>query len=66
MHFILYELASNPEAQSKLRQEVKKAFDENNGSISYEQLQNLSYLDAVFNGINCKRLIFSIELMSIF
>ncbi|XP_044262902.1 probable cytochrome P450 28a5 isoform X2 [Tribolium madens] len=49
MHFILYALASNPQTQSKLREEVTKAFEENHDSLPYEELQKLQYLDAVFN-----------------
>lgn len=50
MHFILYELAANPEIQSRLREEITNAFEENNNSLPYKVLQNLPYLDAVFNG----------------
>ncbi|KAJ3637984.1 hypothetical protein MTP99_001399 [Tenebrio molitor] len=48
MHFLLYELASNPEAQTKLREEIVKAFDENE-KLPYEELQMMPYLDAVLN-----------------
>lgn len=50
MHFLLYELAANPEPQSKLREEINKAFEANKGTLPYEELQHLPYLDAVFNG----------------
>ena len=50
MHFLLYELAANRRVQLKLRQEIDKAFDENDNTLPYEELQKLVYLDAVFNG----------------
>ncbi|RZC42383.1 p450 domain containing protein, partial [Asbolus verrucosus] len=49
MSFILYELATSPKAQSILREEINKAFEENDGKIPYEVLQGLPYLDAVLN-----------------
>lgn len=50
MHLTLYELAASPETQSKLREEINKAFEENNDTLPYEELQKLTYLDAAFNG----------------
>ncbi|KAJ3642767.1 hypothetical protein Zmor_025523 [Zophobas morio] len=49
MHFLLYELAANRKVQLKLRQEIDKAFEENDDTLPYEELQKLVYLDAVFN-----------------
>ena len=50
MHFFLYELAANPETQIKLREEVNKAFEENNDTLPYEEIQKMAYLDAAFSG----------------
>lgn len=50
MSFILYHLASNPEVQNILRKEVFKAFEENNGTLPYEVIQTLPYLDGTING----------------
>lgn len=44
----LYRLASNPQCQTKLRQEIAKC----NGRIDFEVLNNLKYLDHIFNGKN--------------
>ncbi|KAJ3648665.1 hypothetical protein Zmor_020451 [Zophobas morio] len=49
MHFFLYELAANPETQIKLREEVNKAFEENNNTLPYEEIQKMAYLDAAFS-----------------
>jgi cytochrome P450 len=54
MSFILYQLSANPEAQSKLREEVNKVFEENGNKLPYEILQALPYLDAVVNGTTIK------------
>lgn len=43
----LYQLAKNPECQTKLRDEIANC----NGNIDYEVLSTLQYLDHVFNGI---------------
>ncbi|XP_015114680.1 cytochrome P450 6k1 [Diachasma alloeum] len=48
MSFCLYELATHPEVQDKLRQEIKAALDENDGKLTYEMTTSgLPYLDAV-------------------
>ncbi|XP_058808187.1 probable cytochrome P450 6a13 [Phymastichus coffea] len=44
----MYELALNPDIQDNLRQEVKVAFQENNGKLSYDVIKNMKYLDKVF------------------
>ncbi|KIY66762.1 cytochrome P450 [Cylindrobasidium torrendii FP15055 ss-10] len=43
----LFLLASNPEAQDKLRQEVKTAFDAADGRPDYKQLKEMEYLEHV-------------------
>ncbi|XP_049547998.1 probable cytochrome P450 28a5 [Anopheles darlingi] len=48
MSFALYELARNPEVQTKLREELLAARNEN-GSVDYETLLELPYLDQVLN-----------------
>lgn len=50
MSFVLYHLASNQEIQSILRKEILKASEENNGTLPYEILQVLPYLDGTING----------------
>lgn len=49
MTFALYELASNPEVQEKLREEILNAMKENDGKLSYDTIFELKYLDMVIN-----------------
>lgn len=51
MTFILYELAKNPQIQSKLRREVDTVLAKSNGSLTYDSLNELSYLDCVVNEV---------------
>uniref|UniRef100_A0A1Q3FLC8 Putative cytochrome p450 n=1 Tax=Culex tarsalis TaxID=7177 RepID=A0A1Q3FLC8_CULTA len=48
MSFILYELARNPDAQERLRKDLLLASNDQ-GSISYESLLELPYLEQVIN-----------------
>lgn len=50
LQFCLFELAINPDVQSKLRQEVDKALAKTNGTFTYETIQELTYLDQVISG----------------
>jgi len=45
-----YELALNPDVQSKLREEIKETQAANNGQLSYESLLKMKYMDQVFSG----------------
>uniref|UniRef100_A0A1A9ZPH4 Cytochrome P450 n=1 Tax=Glossina pallidipes TaxID=7398 RepID=A0A1A9ZPH4_GLOPL len=49
MSFCLYELALNPDIQSKLREEVLTVLDKYNCQITYESLKEMTYLEQVFN-----------------
>lgn len=51
MNFILYELAlhQNHQIQTKLRQEIDKKLNENNGQLLYETVTEMKYLDMVVN-----------------
>ena len=44
---ILHVLCERPEVQEKLRQEIRKAHAINGANISYDELNKLSYLDAI-------------------
>lgn len=48
MAFILYLLAKNKDEQTKLRQEINMTLKQNNGELTYEIVQNMPYLDCVF------------------
>lgn len=45
-----YELAINPEVQSKLRDEILRTRSANNGQLTYESLLGMKYMDKVFSG----------------
>lgn len=49
MSFVGFHLASNPEVQKKLREEVISVIDKYNGEITYEGLKEMTYMDQVFN-----------------
>ena len=44
-----YLLTTNPEKQTKLYQEVKRAQEQNGGKLDYETISGLKYLDAVIS-----------------
>nr|QYA71971.1 cytochrome P450 [Anoplophora glabripennis] len=44
--FVLYELAVNPECQTKLRNEVHSVLKKNEENFTYEAMQDMVYLDA--------------------
>lgn len=50
MAFSLYELAQNQEIQDKLRQEIRKMDEKNNGVLTYTDIKEMKYLDKVFKG----------------
>ncbi|KAK5644105.1 hypothetical protein RI129_007950 [Pyrocoelia pectoralis] len=49
MSFCLMELCLNPEVQEKLREEVNLILNKHNGTITYESLKEMTYMDAVIN-----------------
>lgn len=51
MLFALYELALNPDVQSKLRQEIQSAFRKHK-AYTYEMMMDIPYLDQTINGKN--------------
>lgn len=46
----LYQLALNPLVQSKLRKEIVSVLENHEGQITYESLQEMTYLEMVING----------------
>lgn len=54
MSFMCYELAVNPDIQEKLREEVDRTIELNNGKLSYDVLNKMKYMDMVTSGNNKK------------
>lgn len=50
MTYALYELAYRPEIQEKLRKEIAEVEKKHSGEITYEALNEMTYLDQVMNG----------------
>lgn len=48
--FALYSLATNPDIQEKLRDEIRSTVDENDGKITYEGMMKMKYLQMVIDG----------------
>ncbi|KPJ04482.1 Cytochrome P450 6B1 [Papilio xuthus] len=49
MAFLLYEMAKNPDVQDKLIKEIDNVLKQNNGEVSYECLNEMTYLHQVFD-----------------
>lgn len=54
MCFLTYEVAVNPDVQTKLKAEIDKVLTENDGKPTYEAIHSMKYLDAVLT--ECLRL----------
>ena len=50
MTFCLYELACNPDIQTRLRKEIDSVLSKYNGEMTYEAIHEIAYLDKVING----------------
>lgn len=50
MTFCLYELAQNQEVQDKLREEIKNVLESHNGEITYEAINEMTYLQMTLDG----------------
>lgn len=50
MTFTLLLLAQNPEIQAKTRQEIQSVLDKHNGQLTYECLNEMTYLRQVIDG----------------
>jgi len=46
----LYELALHPEIQQRLRAEIMRVLNKHNGQLTYDGMQEMSYLDMVVSG----------------
>lgn len=49
LNYLLYELAAHPWTQEELKKEIDEVLDKYGGSITYEAIQEMKYLDAAFN-----------------
>ena len=59
--FILYELAEQQNVQRKLQEEVDHVLKKHGGHITYESLQEMPFMDQVFNGTHLLYLISVLE-----
>lgn len=50
MHYCLYELARNPDVQSKVRAEIREVYKKNGNTVSYETIKEMKYLGQVVDG----------------
>jgi len=48
--FVLYELALHPEIQQSLRAEILQVLSKHEGKLTYDGIQDMSYLDRVVSG----------------
>ena len=48
--FALYELALHPEIQQSLRAEIMQVLRKHDGKLTYDGIQDMSYLDRVVSG----------------
>lgn len=51
MSFAIYELAQNQEIQEKLRQSIKDVLEKHDNKITYEAMQDMTYLEQCINGM---------------
>ncbi|KAJ8928362.1 hypothetical protein NQ314_019093 [Rhamnusium bicolor] len=49
LSFLSYELALNPDIQSKVQSEIDEAVNKGNGKVSYEDILKIKYLDQVIS-----------------
>jgi cytochrome P450 family 6 len=50
LSFALYELALHPDIQHRLRAEILQVLNKHNGQLTYDGIQEMSYLDRVVSG----------------
>jgi cytochrome P450 family 6 len=50
LSFGLYELALHPEIQQSLRAEILQVLSKHDGKLTYDGIQDMSYLDRVVSG----------------
>lgn len=50
MSLILFELASHPQCQKKLREEIHQRCEKTGGKLTFESVHEMPYLDACVKG----------------
>ena len=50
LSFALHDLALHPEIQQRLRAEILQVLSKHDGKLTYDGIQNMSYLDRVVSG----------------
>jgi hypothetical protein len=50
LSYALYELALHPEIQHSLRAEILQVLSKHDGKLTYDSMQDMSYLDRVVSG----------------
>jgi cytochrome P450 family 6 len=50
LSFVLHELAFHPEIQQSLRAEIMQVMSKHGGKLTYDGMQEMSYLDRVVSG----------------
>jgi cytochrome P450 family 6 len=50
LSFALYELALHPEIQQRLRAEILQVLSKHDGKLTYDGMQDMSYLDRIVSG----------------
>ena len=50
MTFCLFELASNPDIQEKLRKEVQEVLEKHDNKLTYDAVMEMHYMEQVING----------------
>jgi cytochrome P450 family 6 len=50
MSFGLYSLALNPDVQTKVREEVDSVLKKHGGALTFDALQEMTYLDMALSG----------------
>lgn len=53
MAFFTYEMASNPEIQERVYDEIQEVLQRYDGELSYEALNDMKYLDCCIEGMIC-------------
>jgi cytochrome P450 family 6 len=48
--FVLYNLATHPDIQEKVREEITSTIARNDGNITFETMQEMKYLNMVVEG----------------